>query len=54
MTKVVNKKALKEYVSLKMDYELLKRSDLYKTDLSEYVKKSMDYCLKLKELRSQF
>lgn len=44
---------LKEYISLKMGFTLLKKSDLYKTDLKTYIIKSMDYVRRLKLLENK-
>ena len=46
-----NKDALKEYIDLKMQYELLKKSDLFKKDLKQYIEKSIDYQTKLKLIK---
>lgn len=34
-----------------MDYEMLKHSKLYETDLKQYIAKSFDYALKLKAIK---
>lgn len=44
---------LKEYISLKLRFGLLKKSDLYKTDLKTYITRSMDYARKLKLLETK-
>ena len=46
-----NTESLKLYISLKMEYELLKQSNLYLTDLKQYILKSMDYQTKLKSIK---
>jgi len=46
-----NKDYLKQYISLKMEYQFLKNSNLYKTDLKQYIKKSMQYQTKLKLIK---
>ena len=46
-----NEENLKQYISLKMEYELLKQSNLYLTDLKQYISKSINYQTKLKSIK---
>ncbi|MCQ2555768.1 MAG: hypothetical protein MJ149_00345 [Clostridia bacterium] len=42
---------LKEYIALKLDYEMLKNSDLHKTNLKEYISKLLDMEIKLRQFK---
>ena len=46
----LNKNKLKEYISTKMKLEILKNSNLYKTNLKEYIFESIILQNKLKTL----
>ena len=46
-----NKENLKKYIEIKFQLEMIKNSNLYLTNLDDYIKQTINYCCQLQTLK---